>query len=294
MIYQHRRNASAGVSPSALLDGEIAINTTDGVCWYGTGSGVDYVSPYVSATDRILGRSSAGAGPAEEITCTAAGRALLDDADAAAQLATLGAAPTASPTFTGVVTFAAGSASGPSLTFTGDTDCGIYSPGADQIAMAIAGSEAFLLRRNPNSSGQMEVTVYGTTRALQYLGGGASSGTVGGFAFRNANLTTTAIVYGTTSDDTSNAGGAITFETKPANASIEERMRIRSDGTVGIGTTAPTRLLDINSDVLRLRTAKTPASAGATGSTGDICWDSSYLYVCIATNTWRRISHATW
>jgi hypothetical protein len=46
----------------------------------------------VSATDKILGRSTAGAGDVEEIACTAAGRALLDDANAAAQLATLGAA----------------------------------------------------------------------------------------------------------------------------------------------------------------------------------------------------------
>jgi hypothetical protein len=46
----------------------------------------------VSATDRLLGRSTAGAGVVEEITCTAAGRALLDDASAAAQLVTLGAA----------------------------------------------------------------------------------------------------------------------------------------------------------------------------------------------------------
>lgn len=44
----------------------------------------------VSATDRLLGRSTSGAGDVEEITCTAAGRAILDDADAAAQRATLG------------------------------------------------------------------------------------------------------------------------------------------------------------------------------------------------------------
>lgn len=44
----------------------------------------------VSSTDRVLGRSSAGAGNVEEITLTAAGRALIDDADAAAQRTTLG------------------------------------------------------------------------------------------------------------------------------------------------------------------------------------------------------------
>lgn len=44
----------------------------------------------VSATDRVLGRSSAGAGDVEEIACTAAGRALIDDADATAQRSTLG------------------------------------------------------------------------------------------------------------------------------------------------------------------------------------------------------------
>ena len=46
----------------------------------------------VSATDKILGRSTAGAGVVEEISCTSAGRALLDDADASAQRTTLGLA----------------------------------------------------------------------------------------------------------------------------------------------------------------------------------------------------------
>lgn len=44
----------------------------------------------VGATDRLLGRSTAGAGSIEEIICTSAGRALLDDVDAAAQRTTLG------------------------------------------------------------------------------------------------------------------------------------------------------------------------------------------------------------
>lgn len=44
----------------------------------------------VSATDKLLGRSTAGAGDVEEIACTSAGRALLDDANASAQRTTLG------------------------------------------------------------------------------------------------------------------------------------------------------------------------------------------------------------
>lgn len=47
-------------------------------------------------------------------------------------------------------------------------------------------------------------------------------------------------------------------------------------------------------DVINLPNAKTPASATATGTTGDFCWNSTHFFVCIATNTWRRIAHATW
>ena len=39
---------------------------------------------------------------------------------------------------------------------------------------------------------------------------------------------------------------------------------------------------------------KTPASASATGTTGDIAWDASYIYVCTATNTWKRTAISTW
>lgn len=82
---------------------------------------------------------------------------------------------------------------------------------------------------------------------------------------------------------------SITFSTNGS-----ERMRVNSSGNVGIGTSSPTALLDVNADTIRVRTAKTPASATATGNAGDICWDSNYVYVCVATNTWKRSALSTW
>lgn len=37
-----------------------------------------------------------------------------------------------------------------------------------------------------------------------------------------------------------------------------------------------------------------PASATATGTAGDIRYDSDYIYICTATNTWKRAAIATW
>lgn len=38
----------------------------------------------------------------------------------------------------------------------------------------------------------------------------------------------------------------------------------------------------------------TPATASSTGTTGTVAWDANYIYVCVATNTWKRVAIATW
>lgn len=48
------------------------------------------------------------------------------------------------------------------------------------------------------------------------------------------------------------------------------------------------------SDRINVVNSFTPASAAAAGTAGDICWDSSYIYVCVAANTWKRTAIATW
>jgi hypothetical protein len=80
------------------------------------------------------------------------------------------------------------------------------------------------------------------------------------------------------------------------NVSYRDIILQRNGGNVCIGDATPSAgtKLDINGDKVRLRTAKTPASATSSGNQGDICWDSSYIYVCTASNTWKRAALTTW
>jgi len=58
------------------------------------------------------------------------------------------------------------------------------------------------------------------------------------------------------------------------------------------GTTSST--LIVSGQNLRLVTQRTIATIGTTGIKGDICHDSSYIYVCVAANQWRRVALSAW
>lgn len=150
-------------------------------------------------------------------------------------------------------TAALGTATAPSYTFTGDTNTGIYSPGADQVGITAGGT--------------LRLTI--STAATFTVGIRASAGTAAAPSF-------------TFSGDT-NTG----FYSASANV-----IGITTDGAqrASVGSTGIVNL----TDTFRISTAKTPASATATGTTGDICWDASYIYVCTATNTWKRVAISTW
>jgi len=73
-----------------------------------------------------------------------------------------------------------------------------------------------------------------------------------------------------------------------------QQLHIDGQGRVGIGTNTPGAALDIAGGRLRLRESSPPASSTAPGQRGEQAWDSSYKYLCVAVNTWRRVAIDDW
>lgn len=75
------------------------------------------------------------------------------------------------------------------------------------------------------------------------------------------------------------------------------KLRVTANGSLMIGNQisgTPTASLDVFGNTLRVRTAKTPATATEACDAGTIVWDTGFVYVCTATNVWKRAALATW
>ncbi len=73
---------------------------------------------------------------------------------------------------------------------------------------------------------------------------------------------------------------------------------ISTDATAGfnvdVGSGATRALTVTNAGRFILPISVTPSAANATGVAGTIAWDANFIYVCITTNTWKRVAIATW
>jgi hypothetical protein len=66
---------------------------------------------------------------------------------------------------------------------------------------------------------------------------------------------------------------------------------VTPSGRVGIATETPTASLDVAAGTIRLRESVTPLSTSAC-QPGELRWDANFVYVCVASNTWRRATLA--
>jgi hypothetical protein len=67
---------------------------------------------------------------------------------------------------------------------------------------------------------------------------------------------------------------------------------VTATGTVNAKTALVVAGVDVAGALITGPT--TPASAAATGTAGTVVWDASFIYVCVAANTWKRVAIATW
>lgn len=166
--------------------------------------------------------------------------------------------------------------------------------GAARSLSFVSASNSYLFTVNSNAS-----------NAGANFTNNATNSYVAVFSATAPNLTSGQQAYFSVGRNAANNNWASFGFTYASNGSTSNRFDINFYGTsalfsilaggnIGIGTTAPSVLLDVNSNTIRLRTARTPASASAAGDQGSICWDDSYIYVCTATNTWKRVAISTW
>jgi hypothetical protein len=179
---------------------------------------------------------------------------------------------------------ALGSAATPSLKFTGDPNTGIYSPGADQLAVATNGVQRLYI----DSTGSIGV---GTTTkawesgqyfAVQFGKGGAVFGRAAGDEDRNG-FVSNAYHDAASWKYIASSAHATRYEqsdgnhlwyyaapgTADASVAFSEAMRITSAGLVGIGASSPNATLDIESSsgtAVKIRLASNTSNRALTFS----------------------------
>ena len=124
--------------------------------------------------------------------------------------------------------FALGSASNPSISFSGDANSGLYSPGADQVAISTNGTGRLFV----DASGRVGIGTVVPDSPLQVIGSTSAH-------FKRTDNGTSAILI-TGNDKQWSLGVHSDDYFRISREGVGERLRITSDGKLGLGTSSPT------------------------------------------------------
>ena len=152
-------------------------------------------------------------------------------------------------------------------------------------------SNAVLVRRNgvTNSTGSLNYS----GNVLQITDNPTGTGTVSG-AIISGSLSVAADGSGTTErirfdPRVANGASAVAHMLDTGNALSTAGALLLDVRNNGVSKHA----VDLNGNIIE-KVPTTPASATAAGVQGTICWDADYVYVCVATNTWKRSALGSW
>jgi hypothetical protein len=138
----------------------------------------------------------------------------------------------AGDTMTGALVVPLASAATPSLTFTGDLDSGVFSPGANQVAVATNGTGRLFVDANGNVGvGTSSISTFGGYTTLEI-----NNGTSGAILDLSQGDVMRARFVAVTTSATIETSGSIPFLLSPGGT---EKLRVTSGGLVGIGTSSP-------------------------------------------------------
>jgi len=182
----------------------------------------------------------------------------------------LGLLPVAGGTMTGVLAVTAGTAALPGIAVSGDLNTGLFSPGADTVALVTGGTNRVHVTSGGlvgigtnNPAFVVDVSATNDAIVCSRTNGNTSAGFIG-----STNNGTNNWFFGSRKDATGGTSGTDRFNLLyDANNYIT----VTTAGNVGIGTTSPAFVVDVsatNDAIVRSR-ANGNTSAGFIGSTNN-------------------------
>ena len=100
------------------------------------------------------------------------------------------------------------------------------------------------------------------------------------------------------SDDANTPNGSWSFyNSSAADSHISANLLVGTNSNPGghkVNVSGSVNATSVHASGVDLGWVAPPASATATGTAGQKAYDATYLYVCVAANTWRRVALAAW